>query len=378
LDLQITAEDRRVRTSHSRRIWAPFVRVAFVALALGGIATCYLLVHPFVEVIAWAFALAVVTKPLEFRVRAAIKYPGLSSGITVLAVGAALLSAAAFVLYSLAATGAEQIERAQTPGAMWTSSEIIERFPTIGLALRWLQANADLEAEIQRRTAQLGQVLAGLLTGSLSTLLSVFLMLFVLFYFLRDSARILDSIYTAVPLKGGEQRALFYRVHDTVSAVIGGTLVVSAIQGILGGLMFWWFGLGAPVLWGSVMALLSMIPMLGAFVIWGPVAAYLALSGQWASSAILAAWGATAVGCIDNLLYPALVGNRLRFHPLLVFFAVIGGISFYGASGVILGPLTLSITDGILFLLRSELEERPLGTTIAPVPEQKSVPDAHE
>lgn len=127
---------------------------------------------------------------------------------------------------------------------------------------------------------------------------------------------------------------------------------MALVQGSLGGLMFWILGLPAPVLWGCVMAVLALVPMLGTFLVWGPAAIFLALNGQWGKALILAAWGAIAIGLIDNLLYPLLVRKRMRLHTVPVFFAIVGGIALFGAAGVVVGPLVLSITDALIDVWR--------------------------
>src|SRR5688500_10349855 len=100
---------------------------------------------------------------------------------------------------------------------------------------------------------------------------------------------------------------LMSRIVDMVRATLYGTVAVAALQGTLGGLRFWWLGLPVPLLWGLVMGLLAVIPVFGAFVVWMPTAIFLALDGNWGQAFILVAWGAVAIGCIDNLLYPILV-----------------------------------------------------------------------
>ena len=100
--------------------------------------------------------------------------------------------------------------------------------------------------------------------------------------------------------------------------------------------MFWWLGLPAPILWGAVMGLLAIVPVLGAFVVWLPAAKFLAASGRWGKAVILLLWGTVVVGLIDNLLYPILVGKRLRLHTVPVFFAIVGGLAVFGAAGMIL------------------------------------------
>ena len=145
---------------------------------------------------------------------------------------------------------------------------------------------------------------------------------------------------------------LFERVGDSIHATIYGTLVVSAVQGLLGGLMFWWLGLPAPLLWGVVMGLLAVVPVLGAFVVWIPAAFFLALEGSWGKALILTLWGGVVVAGIDNVLYPILIGNRLKTHTVLAFISVVGGLTLFGPSGLILGPIALTITAALLEIWR--------------------------
>jgi predicted PurR-regulated permease PerM len=143
-------------------------------------------------------------------------------------------------------------------------------------------------------------------------------------------------------------RRLYGDVADTVHATVYGTLVVAMVQGALGGLMFWWLGLPAPLLWGVVMALLAIIPVLGAFVVWIPAAVFLLLEGSGAKAIVLVLWGAVVVGGIDNLLYPMLVGRRLRMHTVIAFVSIVGGLIVFGASGLILGPVVFAVTRLLL------------------------------
>lgn len=136
-------------------------------------------------------------------------------------------------------------------------------------------------------------------------------------------------------------------------ATIDGTLAVAAVQGTLGGLMFWQLGLPSPLLWGIVIGALAVVPVLGAFVVWIPAAIFLALEGGWGKALVLIGWGGVVVGGIDNLLYPILVGNRLKMHTVLAFISVVGGLIVFGPSGLILGPVAVTITMWLLEIWRS-------------------------
>jgi predicted PurR-regulated permease PerM len=198
----------------------------------------------------------------------------------------------------------------------------------------------------------LGPWVPSVVVGSAWTVAGLLMTLFILFFFFRDSGPALEMLRSLIPLSRKEADEVFGRITDTIHASIYGQVAVAIVQGTLGGCMFWILGLPAPVFWGFVMALLALVPMLGTFLVWGPAAIFLALGGQWGKAIVLVAWGAVAIGFIDNLLYPFLVRTRMRLHTLLVFFAILGGISLMGAAGVVVGPLILSVTDALIDIWR--------------------------
>ena len=189
--------------------------------------------------------------------------------------------------------------------------------------------------------------------GSIYQVIGLYLTFYLFFFMLRDRGLALESRRSLSPLTVLEMNRLCTRVSDTIFATVYGTLAVSGAQGLLGGLMFWWLGLPAPLLWGVIMALLAVVPVLGAFVIWIPAALFLALEGNWGKALILTIWGAAVVGTIDNLLHPILVGNRLKLHTVLAFIAVVGGLVLFGPAGLIMGPVVLTITIEFLKIWRS-------------------------
>jgi predicted PurR-regulated permease PerM len=150
-----------------------------------------------------------------------------------------------------------------------------------------------------------------------------------------------------------------------IAATIYGVLVISAIQGTLGTIIFSLLGLPSPLLWGVVMFFLSMIPMAGAFLVWVPAAIYLAVTGAYVKALVLVAWGLLVIGTIDNFLSPRLVGRRARLHELLIFFGVLGGIEVFGVLGLILGPVLVAVTLALVEMMRQAY--RPPSETL---PEQ--------
>jgi predicted PurR-regulated permease PerM len=112
--------------------------------------------------------------------------------------------------------------------------------------------------------------------------------------------------------------------------------------------MFWFLGLPGAILWGTVMAVFALIPMLGAFVVWVPAALFLLATGHPGKALILTIWGAVVIGTADNVLYPILVGKDLHLHTITIFFSVLGAVAAFGVSGLVIGPVIFAIADALL------------------------------
>lgn len=221
---------------------------------------------------------------------------------------------------------------------------MLDSYPSLSPLGVWIDKQFDLPSIMATLATWLSNIGATFVRGSVLQVAEVLLTFYLLFYFLRDRRAAKAMIQAWLPLTPTEAEHLFRRVFDTVHATVYGTFAVAAVQGLLGGLMFWALGLPTPLLWGLVMGLLSVVPVLGAFVVWIPAAILLTLDGSWARALILVVWGGIVVGGIDNVLRPMFVGNRLRLHTIPAFISMIGGLVLFGAPGFILGPLAITVT----------------------------------
>jgi predicted PurR-regulated permease PerM len=336
----------------ARRGWMSRERVVALALLAAtalALYTCYRIVQPFLPALAWALALAVVVHPLHAAVSRRVRRRSVAAGLTVLVAGIAIVVPTVFVAHNLVREAGSWVEQIQSlvGGEGW--DRLGTDHPRLAPLLEWLQSSMDVRG--QAEDAVKAQAPSAVAT-TIWAVIDVLVALFALFYFLRDREQVLASLRALVPMPESETRAMFALISDTIYATVFGTLIVSLVQGTLGGLMFWWLGLPAPLLWGSVMAVLATVPTLGAFVVWLPTAVVMAFSGQPGKALVLAAWGALVVSLIDNLLYPVLVGSRLRLHTVPVFLAIVGGVLLFGAAGLILGPVTLAVTMALLQVWR--------------------------
>jgi len=189
------------------------------------------------------------------------------------------------------------------------------------------------------QTSKIFKGLSTFIIGFFFTLLS-------LYYLFKDGARLLERLKEIVPIPSEERDLLIFRFKQMVYATIYGGIVVAIIQGALGGIIFWILGISSPVLWGTAMAFLSFIPIGGTALIWGPAAILLLVQGAFLKGIILLLLGIFGISMADNFLRPLFISSRTNIHPLLLFFAVLGGIQVFGLIGLVMGPLiaTLCLT----------------------------------
>jgi predicted PurR-regulated permease PerM len=180
-----------------------------------------------------------------------------------------------------------------------------------------------------------------------------FFVLFTMYYLFRDGDEIVRRLPSALPLSIEQGEAIIARIKEVVSASVYGVVTIAALQGLLGGIAFWVLGIPSPILWAVLMTFLCMIPLAGSFLVWLPLAIYLMATGHWTKAVLLILWGALVVSTIDNFLRPKLLRNQTRLHELFVFFSVLGGISVFGLLGIVLGPVVLAITIGLLQTFRT-------------------------
>jgi predicted PurR-regulated permease PerM len=302
-----------------------------------------------------ALALAVMFLPLQRWLEARLKRPSLAALVAVTLIGLIVLIPMTFVgqrLVLQAVNGAQLIETKVSSGE-WRRA--LEAHPLLASLPDRIERQIDLAGTIKSLTTWLSTTAGSIVKGSMLQVISLCVTFYLLFFMLRDRRTALRSLRSHSPFTEPEIDRLVRRVGETIHATIYGLLVVSFVQGLLGGLMFWWLGLPAPLLWGVVMALLAVVPILGAFVVWLPAALFLLVEGSAGKALMLVLWGMLVVGTIDNLLRPMLVGNRLKLHTALAFISVVGGLLLFGPAGIILGPVALTVTAALLEIWRSRM-----------------------
>ena len=180
--------------------------------------------------------------------------------------------------------------------------------------------------------------------------LTLFLIFFMMFYFLRDGHRLLAWLQQTSGLARKEFQVLVHRLKQMVRGITYGYFLIAFMQGVLGALGFFLFGISSPLFWGTVMAFLALVPYLGTGFVWIPAAAFLFLNGAFDNVRVemlkgigLFFYGLIFIGSSDNLLRPKLMGKKANIHPAVVLLGIVGGVFFFGVLGVLIGPLVLAV-----------------------------------
>ncbi|MCE9549306.1 AI-2E family transporter [Candidatus Nomurabacteria bacterium] len=198
---------------------------------------------------------------------------------------------------------------------------------------------------------------ANIFSSTVSAFFSFILMLLIMFYFLKDGAKWRKAVIVLSPLADRDDEKIISRLRQAVNSVIKGSLLIALIQGVLMGLGLWLFGIPNSALWGIVAAVASLLPTIGTASISVPAIAFLFITGNVTGAVGLAIWAGVVVGLIDNFLSPVIISEKTNIPPLLILFAVLGGLSLLGPVGILVGPLTISLLYTLIAIYRNEFNQ---------------------
>ena len=316
---------------------------------------CYIIALPFLAALVWALALAVLMFPVYRRVNDFINNENLAAGLMTFLVAAVVVTPLILVTRQVTREIWRNVEyvREEMEKGEWRAQ--IEQNQYAARVVRFIEEEMDLRGALEQTANNIPGYVSSFLSGSIWILFQLLITFFALFFFFRDHDSFLRGVRRLIPLSSSETDAIFKRVNDTLYAAVFGEILIALVQGVLGGLMFWILGLPAPFLWGFVIGLFGFLPVIGAWMIWTPAAVYLMIQGDWIRGIVLIAWGILALSVFTTVLYPILVGDRLRLHTLVVFIAIIGGIMAFGTVGIILGPLVLAITISLINIWKERM-----------------------
>lgn len=308
---------------------------------------------PYYEAVFWGVALAILFSPLHRRLLARMpRRRNLAALATLVLILVLVILPVSLLSVSLVQEATHVYDRIrsgqlnfgdyfqQIVGALpaWASN-LLDRLELTNIAV--------LQAKLSAVSVQASQLIAtralNIGQNTLQFVVSLGVMLYLLFFLLRDGRALATRIRNAVPLDEVHKTRLSSKFTTVIRATLKGNIMVAATQGLLGGLIFWVLGVQGPVLWGVLMAFLSLLPAVGAGLIWLPVAIYFYATGALWQAVVLTAFGVLVIGMVDNVLRPILVGRDIKMPDYMVLISTLGGLTLLGLNGFIIGPVIAAL-----------------------------------
>lgn len=314
----------------------------------------YLILFDFLGPLSYAALLAFIFHSLYRRLRELLNgREGLAASLMTTAV-ILLVIVPTFYLFALITTESvslyEDVSQFVQSGRI---HEVMDQMRASRLGQLWIGLGPSLYAlkiDIPDFAVRASQTVSGFLVAQAPAaaanvfhfVVNFFFTVFALFFFFRDGERMVDAVRVLIPMETANKDAVVTRFSETLSAVVLGSALTGAAQGVLGGLAYWALGVPFTVLLAGATAFLSLLPY-GGPLVWIGVVVYFAILGDYWRAAIMFAWGTLGIGTADNVIRPLVIGGRTQISTVFLFFGILGGLQAYGFIGMFLGPAVIAI-----------------------------------
>ena len=303
---------------------------------------------PLYGAVLWATVMAIMFAPLYRHLSGPMRQrPNVAALVTILIVIVMVILPLTAIAASLVQETASLYDRIQSGELNFGQyfKQVADALPSWARELlNWLglanlgAVQDKLAYGLQQGSQFLATQILSIGQSTFQFIINLCVMMYLLFFLLRDGDALFEGIRNAVPLQTEQQRALFTKFTTVIRATVKGDILIALLQGTLGGLVFWFLGIHAPLLWGVLMVFLSLLPAIGASLVWLPVAIYLLATGAIWQGVVLIAFGALVIGLVDNILRPALVGKDTKMPDYVVLISTLGGLEVFGLNGFVIGP----------------------------------------
>ena len=340
----------------------------------------FLILTPFLTAIAWAVILAILVYPLYLWLLGMMRGRATLAALTVIAMIILIVIAPGIELVRFLTE--EAILLVQSVRALmdedgkqgWLAKPwvqlIVGWWDLVAFYLTGFNININWKELLVQGAQNSSKFLVERVTGIAQNVLlftvNVLIALITLFFLLRDGKEFFSRLQRLLPMDQEHQQRLFKNIVDAVLAVVHGSLVVGMVQGLLAGLAYHFLGVPFAVLWGVVTGFAALLPVGGSTLVSIPATIYLFLQGETLRAIVLLVWSLGIVGSVDNILKPLIIGNRLGLPVLFLFFGILGGLTLFGALGIVLGPVIFALLRALLDLYSREYRQPETEPKITP------------
>lgn len=319
----------------------------FLGLLFSGLVLVLAILKPLFNVLMLAGILAIIFRPVFLALEKRLKSSFAAAAFTIVFILFAILLFFGIFGGLLYRELAGLYESLRKGDLMVSQAQFIESWPD-GLKNYAQNLSMDLNSILAKATGNVFYALSSVLSNLAQFLFNLFIVFFALYYFMKDGSKLKEFILRLSPISGKQEDLIYSKIVSSVNGVMKGTFLVAILQASVGFVGFMIFGLPNPLLWTMATFMSSFIPNVGTAIVVIPAVGYLYVSGQNFQAIGMLIWGLLAIGLIDNLASPKLVGKSAQLHPLLVLLSVIGGLQFFGFLGFLLGPIFMAIFVAIL------------------------------
>jgi len=338
----------------------------------------FLILTPFLTAITWAVILAILVYPLYawllriMRGRSTLAAFVVTAIVTLIVIAPGIelvrfLTEEAILLVQSVRSLMDEDGKQEWLAKPWVQQLVswweLVAFSLVDLNVNWKQL---LVQGAQNSSKFLVERVTEIAQNVLLFTVNFLIALITLFFLLRDGKEFFRRVQLLLPMDREHQQRLFKNIVDAVLAVVHGSIMVGMVQGLLAGLAYYFLGVPFAVLWGVVTAFAGLLPVGGSTLVTIPATIYLFLQGEIIRSLVLLAWSLGIVGTVDNVLKPLIIGNRLGLPVLLLFFGILGGLTLFGALGIVLGPVIFALVRALLDLYSQEYQQAEPESKISP------------
>lgn len=336
---------------------------------------CYKIISPYIHTIIMAAILSIIFTPVHSRIENFTKgRKNLAAFFSCVLITLVVVIPIIFMLLAIIQQGANSFSSIYN----WIESgkyHNLMAHPYITGIKVWVNAylpdikklypNLDIKAIqidtiLMNSTASIGKTLinqGGHIAGNITSLTGkFFLMIFTFFFFIRDEKKIFNYILHLIPLGTSQENQIMTKIKDVAKSALIGTFVTAVAQGIAGGIAFAICGFPG-LFWGMTIAFASLIPMIGTALIWVPATIFLVISASFKLAIFMLVWCIVVVGGLDNIVRPLFMQGGADMNTFLIFFAILGGINYFGLIGILYGPIIFGLAMVLLYIYKMEFHE---------------------
>jgi predicted PurR-regulated permease PerM len=184
------------------------------------------------------------------------------------------------------------------------------------------------------------------------------LMIFCLYFFYLDGPYLARLLFHSIPIRREHLSALSGKFMDITRNLFFGYIIVALIQAVLAVGIFLIFRIDGALVFAGLTFFCVFVPIFGGSLVWLPMGVVMFLNGRHGEAVLFTLVSMVFISLLDNILRPWFLRTRIQLHPLIIFFAILGGVSVFGFNGLVLGPLLVILFLTALDLFLAELDIR--------------------